>query len=137
MKIMMMSLCLRFCLLFLRDPSPNKEYWICFGGQLSSSVQVATPTLCSLGEYIIHAREFRFLQDDLSIYYTLNRRSSATVVSELNSVPANIFHNIVRSLIQWLVLQSRLSPFLNMVICWASFQSAGTSKFSQVSFMIV
>ena len=61
--LLMMSLCLSFGLPALCNPSLNWEYWIFFASLLfSSPFKVANSSLVALGKYIVHAREFRFLQ---------------------------------------------------------------------------
>ena len=68
---------------------------------------------------------------------TSGRKSSARLDSLLNSIQANTFPGIERNKIPQLFPQSHLSPFLKMMTSWLFFQSTGTSKFSQASFMMV
>ena len=65
------------------------------------------------------------------------RKSSAWFDNLSSSIRAKIFPGMAGNKILQLLPQSRLSPFLKMVTCWRSFYSAGTSKFSQVTMMMV
>ena len=64
-------------------------------------------------------------------------KSSARVDSLLSRVGANTFLCMEKNKIPRSLPKFCLSPFLKMVTSWASFQSAGTFKFSQMSFMMV